>query len=248
MFRLLNPAGREHLPAAPVNPVPEDGIVPHQHKRTGVLSAFRLFPCFLKFRHLPSGQAQNFIRADQLSAVIAEAFVILRSLFPHDSLKFGKTRFAVKRFIQLSAQFFRGGKRIQSVEKRAEIKPGSACDNRDASAPPDVRNALFRIRTEAVDIVFFRNIGNVDQMVRHPAAFLPRGFCGSPVKSPVDLHGIGGNDFPAQPKRKPDCQFAFPGRGRSHQNRKRRGLISESGHRRSRNPHSFFRVSESWTG
>ena len=65
------------------------------------------------------------------------------------------------------------------------------------SALLDLPDIALRILLEAHNMKFLSRIKFIDQKMRNTLHFFRCHLCGTDIHSPVDLHGICGNDFPA---------------------------------------------------
>ena len=98
----------------------------------------------------------------------------------------------------------------QPFPVRLEIKPGAAAKNRDLAARLDFRRRRARQPDKSRRVKRLLQTRHINQMMPHPPQLLRPRFGRADVQSPIDLHGVHGNDLAADPfrQRQGDRRFA----------------------------------------
>ena len=89
----------------------------------------------------------------------------------------------------------RRGAERRSREQGLDVEAGAADDHRARSASFDVDDCGTRTVSESVGVEDLVWVNYVKQVVRRAFSFGERGFGCSDVQAPVDLSGVGGDDF-----------------------------------------------------
>jgi hypothetical protein len=103
----------------------------------------------------------------------------------------------------------------QPARQRAEVKAGSAGENRQTPAAVDVadrRGGVARVLRGGVVVC---GIGDVDQVMRDAAPVGGRNLVGADVEAAVDRRGIAVDDLAVEPFGDRQRERALPRRGRA---------------------------------
>lgn len=177
----------------------------------------------LKLQNRFPGQKAHFEGADQSSAAIFPAFERRRIEFGH----FAAERFfafgCIKFGIEFGPERPIGGEVVDSVQESLHIHAGPAGENGEFAPGENVADCGVGqfLKLKHIDPVM--EIECADQMMSHAALFSGRGLCRADFKPPVELHGIDGDDFAAELFRRSECECAFAGGGRPHEDHEGEG-------------------------
>ena len=116
-------------------------------------------------------------------------------MFLHERDQFGKMFLVVILCIQFIPEALLCRERVQSVDQRPQIKPAAPGDDRQSAARTDACDGVFGISAKTEDVIFFRNIKDVNKMMRHRTLFLGGGLGYPDLQPAIKLHGVSGNDL-----------------------------------------------------
>src|ERR1019366_7542454 len=179
--------------------------------RSSILVWKRGLPLRPLFGKLFAGEPDNFHGADDAARILSVNFLVGRRV---EFAQFAQQRFE-RRGFQFSPQSGTGGRRFtQAFEKRLEIKPGAAAENRRPPARLDFGHRLFREANELRCVEGFVQIANVNEVMRHAGAFGRRWLGRADVQPAINLHRVGGDDFATDFFRERECNCRFSNRRR----------------------------------
>ena len=119
--------------------------------------------------------------------------------------------------VKLAADIFVAARRrkLQSGDEGIHIKSRSAADDRHSAPCGDAahrRGGGFNVIGERIGLA---DIAHIDHMVGDFGALRGGGLCRADIHASVKLHGVGGDNLPAERSRALHCGGAFAGGGRS---------------------------------
>jgi hypothetical protein len=121
-----------------------------------------------------------------------------------------------------------GAGEFEGVDGAAHVQPRAADEDRRTAfgeQAVDLRSGQSLVLGDARCL---GDVPDVEELVRDVTALLGRQLGGSDVHPPVELHGVGVDDFTAQPLSQDDPQIGLSGRGGADDSDDPRGGSSSS--------------------
>jgi len=158
------------------------------------------------FGKLFAGQSNYFHGADDAARILFVNFFVGRRIA---FFQFAQQRFK-RRGFQFGAQFWIcGGRFAESAQERLEIKSRAAAEDWNFISRLDFFDRLLREADELRGVEIFRQVADVNEVMRHAGALGGRRFGRADVESAINLHGIHRDDFAAEFFREAQGDFRF---------------------------------------